>query len=128
MSNFLKISVLTTYNNLIRSETVADIKKQLGQRIKYLRKHKGLSQEQLAEIIGLSTRSLGNIETGRFFMSMSNMEKLIDALDIEPYELFIFDKNAPEDIVFDDVVKKLEKYKNNTRRLYAISAFLDYLR
>lgn len=107
---------------------MADIKKQLGQRIKYLRKHKGLSQEQLAEIIGLSTRSLGNIETGRFFMSMSNMEKLIDALDIEPYELFIFDKNAPEDIVFDDVVKKLEKYKNNTRRLYAISAFLDYLR
>ena len=46
---------------------MADIKKQLGQRIKYLRKRKGLSKEKLAEIIGLSTRSLGNVETGRYF-------------------------------------------------------------
>lgn len=49
-------------------------------------------------------------------MSMSNIEKPIDALDVEPYELFVFDKNAPEDIRFDDVVKKLEKSRNNTRR------------
>lgn len=104
------------------------IKKQLGQRIKYLRKSKGLSQEELSEMIGITARSLGNIETGRFFMSLPNIEKLIDALGIEPYELFVFDKDVPENIVFEDVVKKLEKYKHNTRRLYAISAFLDNLK
>ncbi len=106
---------------------MADIKKQLGQRIKYLRKCRGLSQEKLAELIGLSTRGLGNVETGRHFMALSNIEKLIEALDIEPYELFIFDKDLPPNIIFDDVVEKLEKFKGNNKRLYAISAFLDSL-
>lgn len=106
---------------------MADIKKQLGQRIKYLRKLKGLSQEELSEKLDLTARSLGNVETGRYFMSLSNIEKLLDALDIEPYELFVFDKKAPEDIVFADVVKKLERYKHNTKKLYLISAFLDNL-
>lgn len=106
---------------------MADIKRQLGARIKYFRKNKGLSQEQLSEMIDLTARSLGNVETGRFFMSLTNLEKLIDVFDIEPYELFIFDKIPPKDIVFDDVIKKLEKFKNNTKRLSAISAFLDNL-
>ena len=58
-------------------------------------------------------------------MAMSNVEKLIDALEIEPYELFIFDKDIPKDIVYNDVVEKLEKFKENNKRLYAISAYLD---
>ncbi len=106
---------------------MSDIKKQLGQRIKYLRKLKGLNQEQLSEMIGLSARGLGNVETGRNFMALSNIEKLIDALDIEPYDLFIFDKDISKDVVYDDVVKKLEKFKNNNKKLYAISAYLDCL-
>lgn len=106
---------------------MSDIKKQLGQRIKYFRKLKGLNQEQLSEMIGLSARGLGNVETGRNFMALSNIEKLIDALDIEPYDLFIFDKDISKDVVYDDVVKKLEKFKNNNKKLYAISAYLDCL-
>ena len=106
---------------------MVDMKKQLGQRIKYLRKRKGLSQEKLAEIIGLSPRSLGNVETGRYFMALVNLEKLIEALEIEPYELFIFDAETPKDIVFNDIVEKLEKFRDNNKRLYAISAFLDCL-
>ena len=73
----------------------------------------------------MSARGLGNVETGRYFMAMSNVEKLIDALEIEPYELFIFDKDIPKDIVYNDVVEKLEKFKENNKRLYAISAYLD---
>ncbi len=106
---------------------MADIKKQLGQRIKYLRKNKGLSQEELSEMIDLTARSLGNIETGRFFMSLSNIEKLIDVLNIEPYELFVFDKEPQKDIIFEDVLKKIEKFKDNNKKLYAISAFIDNL-
>ena len=104
---------------------MADIKKQLGQRVKYLRKSRDLSQEQLSEMLGITARSLGNIENGRCFMSLSGIEKLIEIFDIEPYELFIFDKKPPEDVVYKDVAKKLEKYKKNTKNLYVISAFLD---
>ena len=60
-------------------------------------------------------------------MSLAGIEKLIDVFDIDPYELFVFDKEKPKDIVFEDVVKKLEKYKNNNKSLYLISAFLDNL-
>ena len=102
---------------------MADIKKQLGQRIKYLRKTQGLNQEKLSELIGLNPRSIGNIETGRVFMSLSNIEKLIDALNIEPYELFIFDKETHKEIVYSDIIKKLEKFKDNNKKLYAISSF-----
>ena len=104
---------------------MADIKKQLGQRIKYLRKNKGLNQEQLSEMLDLSPRSIGNIETGRVFMSLSNLEKFIEILGIEPYELFIFDKEPPKDIIFNDVIQKIEKIKDDNKKLYALSAFID---
>lgn len=111
----------------MRSDMSGYIKKQLGQRIKYLRKSLGLTQDELAEKTELSTRGLGNIETGRCFMSADKIENFIDVLEIDPYELFIFDKEAPKDVVYNDVLKKLEKFKNNKKRLYAISAFLDAL-
>jgi len=103
------------------------IKKQLGQRIKYLRKSSGLTQEDLAEKTELSTRGLGNIETGRCFMSADKLESFIEVLNIDPYELFIFDKEVHKDIVYNDVLKKLENFKGDKKKLYAISAFLDAL-
>ncbi len=104
-----------------------DIKKQVGQKIKYFRKRKGLSQEQLAEIMEISDKSLSNVETGRYFMSMEKMQKLFEVLEIYPYELFVFDKEVPKDIVYNDVAKKLENFRNDEKKLYAISAFLDAL-
>lgn len=106
---------------------VIDIKKKLGQRIKYYRKARGLSQESLAEMLDISPRSLGNAENGRYFLSLTNLQKLFEVLNINPYELFIFDKEAPKDIVYNDVLKKLENFKGDKKKLYAISAFLDAL-
>lgn len=45
-----------------------DNKKLLGKRIKEIRKHKGLTQEQLSEMIDIETSSLSGIESGRFFL------------------------------------------------------------
>ncbi len=106
---------------------VIDIKKKLGQRIKYYRKARGFSQETLAEMLNISPRSLGNAENGRYFLSLTNLQKLFEVLDINPYELFIFDKEPPKNIVYNDVLKKLENFKGDKKKLYAISAFLDAL-
>jgi len=38
-----------------------DLRKPLGNKIKYFRKQKGLTQEQLAEKIGIETNTLSNI-------------------------------------------------------------------
>ena len=66
------------------------IKKLLGQRIRDARKAKGLTQEQLAERLGIGTSNISYIETGKFAPSMENFEKLVEILGVEPSELYTF--------------------------------------
>ena len=51
----------------------ADIKKLLGRRIKELRESKDLTQEQLAEKIGIGQRNLSKIECGNNFVTSETL-------------------------------------------------------
>ena len=53
----------------------------IGKRIKYLREMKGLTQKELAKIIGISTSELGMIEQGRREPGREKLERLADVLD-----------------------------------------------
>ncbi len=48
---------------------MGSLKEKLGARIQQIRKSKGLTQEKLAEAIGLDTPNLSNIERGKRFLS-----------------------------------------------------------
>lgn len=65
--------------------------------LKSERKRKNLSQMQLANVAEISTSYLGEIETGRKFPTVTVMQKIIDALNIPPYALFI-DEDKPDDL------------------------------
>lgn len=80
------------------------IKKQLGSRIKEIRKHRGITQEQLAEMVGIGTSNISYIETGKFAPSIENFEKIVNALNVEPYELYMF--NPIKSI--DDMKKEIK--------------------
>ena len=67
-----------------------DNKKLLGKRIKTIRKHRGLTQEKLSELIGIETGSLSGIESGRFFPSLHILDKMSEVLDVELVEFFKF--------------------------------------
>jgi len=67
-----------------------DIKEKFGQRLKTLRKAKGLSQEELAEKSGLNRPYISGIEKGRRNVSLEVMEKLAGALGVEMGELVDF--------------------------------------
>ena len=54
---------------------MSNIKKFLGQRIKEIRKARGITQEQLAERIGIGTPNISYIETGRYAPTVENFEK-----------------------------------------------------
>ena len=84
------------------------IKKQLGQRIKELRKLKGLTQEQLAEIVGIGTSNISYIETGKFAPSIENFERIVEALGVEPYELYMFSSKSTSEMR-KEIVNALEK-------------------
>lgn len=67
-----------------------DIKKLTGKRIKELRKAQNLTQEQLAELIGIEKRNLSNIENGHTFPSKF-LHKIAQAFNLNLPELFDFE-------------------------------------
>ena len=74
-----------------------NIKKMLGKRIKYIRKQRGLTQEQLAEKVGIGTPNISYIECGKFAPAIDTLEKIAKILNVEPYELYKFEiKDAKE--------------------------------
>ena len=56
--------------------------KQIGNRIKELRKDKSLSQEQVAEKIGISKQQYTCIENGNGYISLKNLVKIADVFGI----------------------------------------------
>jgi len=65
--------------------------KKVGNRIKFLRIEKGLSQEELACDANVSRSTIGMIETARTDVTLSKIKRIAKALEVEPYELLKFD-------------------------------------
>lgn len=65
-------------------------KELLGARIKELRKGKGLSQDTLAEQVGIDTKYLSRLEVGRSYPSLDTLERVADALGVELKDFFEF--------------------------------------
>lgn len=59
----------------------------IGQRIRRIRKAKGLSQEKLAEQVGISTTHMSHIETANTKMSLSTFAEIASALEVPADEL-----------------------------------------
>jgi transcriptional regulator with XRE-family HTH domain len=64
--------------------TLAEI---FGYRVKFFRKSKGLSQEELAAHSGLHRTYIGAIERGERNISLNNVEKIAKALGVKPSTL-----------------------------------------
>ena len=68
-----------------------DIIKVFGNNVKKYRTQKGISQEKFAEKCGLHRTYISAIECYRRSISLENIQRIADALDIETYKLFIED-------------------------------------
>lgn len=101
-----------------------EINKQLGLRIKYLRKQRGFSQEKFAEAINIATTSLSYIETGRGFMTLATLEKMANVLELEPYEIFQFVSIKSNDDMYKYILNKLNSIKNDNEKLKIIYTIL----
>lgn len=63
--------------------------KKLGIRIAEKRKTQKLSQEQLAELSGLSRNYIGKIERAEKKVSLDSLRQIASALDCQAYELIM---------------------------------------
>ena len=64
------------------------ITEKIGNRIRELRKETGLSQEKFAAKIGMDRTYFASVELGKRNISIVNLEKIADGLDISLAELF----------------------------------------
>ncbi|MFD0710565.1 helix-turn-helix domain-containing protein [Paenibacillus sp. GCM10027626] len=74
-----------------------------GDRIRYFRKLKGLTQEQLAEIVGTNFSYIGKIERGQHDVRLQTLEKLAQALDV-PLSSFFMDSAINDELVQNDLL------------------------
>lgn len=61
---------------------------ELGKKIKQLRMKKGLSQEKFALEIGMDRTYFASVEAGKRNISICNIKKIADGLEISLRELF----------------------------------------
>ncbi len=70
-----------------------DIRTLLGKSLKEIRTSKGLTQEQLSELINKQSHTINRIETGLSFLSGDTLAKLCDCLQVHP-SLFFSSKQS----------------------------------
>ncbi|MBR1424580.1 helix-turn-helix transcriptional regulator [bacterium] len=95
-----------------------DIKQLLGKRIQEIRKSKNITQEHMAELIGIETVSMSNIERGKYFPTAENLNKIINALNVQPSELFEIKHLAPHQELLNEMNKAMTNNENLTRLVY----------
>ena len=66
-----------------------DIVKVFGTNLKRYRTEKQLSQEKFSELCGLHRTYISDIECFRRSISLENIQKIADALEIDTYKLFV---------------------------------------
>ena len=70
-----------------------DIIKVFGSNVKRYRMATGLSQEAFAEKCGMHRTYISAIECYRRSISLENIQRIADALEIDTYKLFLEDEN-----------------------------------
>jgi transcriptional regulator with XRE-family HTH domain len=72
----------------MRKKQEAQLQKHFGERMRELRKQKGLSQEALALACELDRTYIGGVERGERNISLLNIHRIAAALGVNAQELF----------------------------------------
>lgn len=80
----------------------------IGQRIRKIRKAKGLSQEQLAEKVSISVTHMSHIETGNTKLSLEVFAAIANALDCRADEMLFGTREIIGAEAFNEIVLTLQ--------------------
>ena len=81
---------------------------EIGQRIRKNRKALGLSQEELAEKIGISSTHMSHIETGNTKLSLPVLVSVSKVLEVRTDELLFDEKTASRSEGLNDILAALD--------------------
>lgn len=92
-------------------------KELLGMRIKEVRKGRQLSQEKLAEKVGVDPKQISRIEGGKSAPSLDTLEAIATHLQVEIKDLFDFQHLLAEERAEDQAMKLLSMMNDQTKLL-----------
>ncbi len=105
---------------------MSDFKKLLGNRIKTIRKARKLTQEQLAEYVNIGTPNISYIENGKFAPSIDTLQKIAQALKVEPYELYKFNDNKTIEQMKEELFSAFNENEDLLKVFYEIFLALRF--
>lgn len=85
---------------------------QLGKKIKTVRCNRGLTQENLAELVGCNTSHISNIENNYTKLSLNVLLAIANALNVSIDYLLSSQLNSSSKILNQEILNKLEKCDN----------------
>jgi transcriptional regulator with XRE-family HTH domain len=92
-------------------EKKASLREIFARNLRENRRKCGLSQEKLAEKVGISTQYLAMMEIARKFPTSSVLERIAGAMNINVYELFLID-HSPRDeleLLRQDIISEMKQ-------------------
>lgn len=98
-------------------ERMENTKELLGARIKEIRKARGLTQEQLAEMIDVEQKHVSRIESGKNFPTIDRLEKIAAALNVPLMGFFDFLHLEEADAGVVDLEAMLMELDGNSRKI-----------
>ncbi len=99
-------------------ENDTNIKKVLDKRIKELGENRNLTQEKLAEIVGIGQRNLSKIECGNNFITAETLSNIANALKVEPKDLFDFNHKNDKQILKRELLEVISEEKIDIELMY----------
>lgn len=97
------------------------LSKMLATNVKIERKRQGISQEVLAEKLGVSASYISKIERGLITPSLKTLDKLAKKLNVPPYMLLM--KEEMQDKTTKQINEKLKKLPLKKKKF--VNKFLD---
>lgn len=91
------------------------MKHSLPERIRLQRLQRGLSQENMADLLGLSTTAYGDIERGKTDLTISRLSQIAHVLDVSTV-ILLMDEAIPAQVV-DSQPKEIVNHELETLRL-----------
>jgi len=100
---------------------LVNIYKAFGERLRSIRKAKGLTQEEVAERGGINPKYYGAIERGQINVTLKTMDNLASVLGVKLGELFSFDllpnEKEKEEVMVNIISLLRHASKDKLRRL-----------
>lgn len=94
------------------------MKELFGKRLREIRTQKGLTQEKVAELVGIQPENYSRIENGLSFPKPENIVKISNVLNVEIAELFQFSQLSDYNHIREQIIKKLQNDTDATMLVY----------